>query len=765
MTTATQQSAPPTLALALISAGGYFAVAIACAWAGYALGHHHILVAVNDLPVLVLAIAALFPAYVNRGILYELKHSQRFSEDDQNRLWLKKLSIQLPLLIAIVVLGGAVVVSRSTSTPIFWRTCLHILITVAPIYVMGIRLTSRWLRDENVFAFRFRSFFPAFATCLMPFTFGYGNFAEVVCSTTAAVLIIGYWLVALHASTRTGAIIGMGILITIVGWQIAVITLMTTQADCARVLFFGTVMTLLMGVSESWRVTTRILNDHDFRLSAYSEEEKKFYLGGTNIGTALFIPFFLLTFLHSSTTPLYLFLFLILLAVQYTFWFVDRTPQKSTLWPMAGVACGLLVPIMIGICTHVAGRLELPKFRFVPHELGSLVEVIGANVALAGFLTHIGVRHIMKRRKSYPTGSYLVCFLTPFPCICVTGVLSAAFSILITCYGFSFNFVPETEARLAALIFAYSSVSGLCALALTINSIANKMSNKSEPALGSSLKDESLNKEVGARYTKLIPEIMRAMWGLTRPLPSLIAGLLTALVAQHGGLIFALRAGTSMTLVVMFGFVIDNICDFDGDRLAGVRTPLTSRIISISGAKGAAVCLGILALVLSPSLRASCVILAPTMLALILYPLFSHKFPLLKGAYTSCLVCLPLLYPSFMTGNRIPIRYYLLLFVFILAREALIDAYQSSTDKKVGRNTVAVVWGKETIERCAGYAILITAGLLIVIAQGPVAKALAVTCLLTVAIILYSPLVQNRRAGWLRVSMIFGAIALALSVA
>jgi len=64
-----QSSAPPTLVVALVSATGYFAVAIACAWAGYALRHQRIFVEGKDLPLLALAVAALLPAYVNRGVL------------------------------------------------------------------------------------------------------------------------------------------------------------------------------------------------------------------------------------------------------------------------------------------------------------------------------------------------------------------------------------------------------------------------------------------------------------------------------------------------------------------------------------------------------------------------------------------------------------------------------------------------------------------------------------------------------------------------
>jgi hypothetical protein len=765
MTIATKDSsAPPTLANALISAMGYFTVAIACTWAGYALRRHSILITRVDLPLLAVAVAALLPAYVNRGILYELKHA-RFNEEDHNRRWLKKFSIQLSMLVGIgIALGAIDVYSRWTYAYNPTRAALQIIITMAPIYAINFRLNRRWLRDDSLYVFRFRSFFPAFATCLMPFTFGYSDFSHISCTAVAAVLILGYWVIALHSSTRTTALVGASLLLLVVIWQGTTIGLSTFQAECAHVLFFGTVMTLLMGVSEAWRVTTRVLNNQDLRSSPYSQREKNFHLGGTNLATALFIPFFLLTFLHPSTTGLYLLLFLFLLAGQYVSWFIDRTPTKSTLWPSVGVGSGLLVPIMIGVCAYFARNFEFFKFKSVPNELGPLVEVIGADLGLASFLAVRCVHQIVKERKNFPSESRLISFLTPYPCICLTGILSAFFSSAIMIYGVSANFAASTEARLANLIAVYTLITLACALAITINYFSTKMSDHSERPQKSSAYVEDPDKGLEHRFAMGALKQVNAMCGLTRPIPSLTAGILTLIIAQRGGNFVAIRAGITMTLIVMFGFIIDNIYDFKADCRAGIRTPLTLGLVSESYSRRIAAFVAAIAIVINPHLRSLGVVVVPTLLALTIYPWFSTVLPRLKGFYTATLVCVPLFYPSLITGSRIPVYYYVILFVFIVAREAFIDTRQLDADLKAGNRTCAVVWNAEVIKIWSERLMCLATSLLVIMVSGEPAKALATLAMFSVVVILYSSLIKQRHAGWLRMPMILGAVSIALSV-
>src|SRR5437764_5936839 len=102
MPVALSESAPPTLKDAFVSALGYFVAAIASTWAGYAIGHQNAIPAVvNDIPRFIFFLTLLFPAYVNRAILYELKNVRRFGVENQNRHWLKTLSIQFPLVLLL----------------------------------------------------------------------------------------------------------------------------------------------------------------------------------------------------------------------------------------------------------------------------------------------------------------------------------------------------------------------------------------------------------------------------------------------------------------------------------------------------------------------------------------------------------------------------------------------------------------------------------------------------------------------------------------
>ena len=124
----------------------------------------------------------------------------------------------------------------------------------------------------------------------------------------------------------------------------------TRLAKCLILCTFGLLLTLAMGVCETWRFTARVLNDIEYRPDGnFAEETKRLYLGGANLATALFLPIFLWTAFHPATTRAYLVAAFILLIIQYIAWFLDRTETKQTWWPVVGALLGYLYPLVVSI--------------------------------------------------------------------------------------------------------------------------------------------------------------------------------------------------------------------------------------------------------------------------------------------------------------------------------------------------------------------------------------------------------------------------------
>jgi hypothetical protein len=390
-------SSPPTLRQALRSAVGYFIVSVLTTIAGYTVANFHSLPASTVLPGYLLFFAVLLPAYVNRAILYELSDLRAFVRQQDNRAWLKQLSIDLPLLLLVEggVLSGLLVFADIHMTRAAGMLALSILLCAAPLYLMEWWLTVCWPHDRRLASFRYRSLLPAFATCLLPFTFGYSGSMHPSYCFAASGLVIGYWLISMKLSTRNLSATGLIVCVAIV-----VVHFVGTHfhrgglATQAKVLFFGITMTLAMGVSEAWRVTTRLLNNRDLSIDPADCATKSYFLGGTNLATSLFLPVFLLSSLYPSTTPMYLCTISILLAMQYIMWFRDRTPTKSSRWTTAGVITGFLLPICVSISSATGSRSVYT--HALPHDIGSCIAVFTITGGMFAYLAATIRRCIIK---------------------------------------------------------------------------------------------------------------------------------------------------------------------------------------------------------------------------------------------------------------------------------------------------------------------------------------------------------------------------------
>jgi 4-hydroxybenzoate polyprenyltransferase len=253
----------------------------------------------------------------------------------------------------------------------------------------------------------------------------------------------------------------------------------------------------------------------------------------------------------------------------------------------------------------------------------------------------------------------------------------------------------------------------------------------------------------------------------SRPAPSLIAGLLTFLVVSRGakpGFGLALTAGLAVSLATMFGFVLDDISDLPADRIVGKHTALADGRISILQSQVVCGVLALSAIVVSPGGVVGRGMILATLAALGTYHSFSRAIPVLKGAYTATLTCVPLFYGGLIAHVRVPVSSYVTLWIFMAGRELFIDAGQADADRCTGFATLAVRCHRRTVETCGRFGMLLAVTLLILVAGNLGVQVIAALSAGSVVWILYAPVSPCRRPALLLLPMAIGVCAIALSI-
>ncbi|HKO55809.1 MAG TPA: UbiA family prenyltransferase [Thermoanaerobaculia bacterium] len=748
--------APPSLMPTAASAGGYFLVAIICALAGYAVGNKNAIPPLLVWRDLALLGAFLFPAYVNRAMLYE-QASVAFLQGKNRRRWQRLHSWIIPLVVLLALVTMCGLAARSLlSDMCAWRGTIA---TVVPIYVFGAAATIRWPKGPRIYDFTFRSFFPALATCLPPFIFGFVGCNQWQTLLGTSVVVLLFWGLALALPTKRFARIGIVILIIVIASLIVVaVWYDTPAARWMQAVTFGILLTLVMGVAEAWRVTSRILHGKEFRPTPYSADELIYYRGGTNAATALFLPCFVVTAIHPATSRAYLWCVLSLLLVGYAAWFIDRKPAKSSRWPVFGVVFGLAVPIVISLCTHIGGSVGAASAR--DDSLTPIATIVTISSIFAVPISYFA-RTLQRRLRP---GVILLGCLSARVCIAITGVTACAMVFLTGAFWIGTRVTIGTssvaETRLSQVYIAYLVIIVLCLMYSLISWLTH--------LLKGSTGDDSQNRS-GGRITRRAT-LLKHLWyafQLTRPLPSLAAGLLA--FAAAGSTEAGISAGLgaiAMTGITMFGFVVNDIFDEVKDRRANVQRPLSLGLISRSAAATLAVVLA--GAVHAMAAQLSDVVMAATVAlctALVLYTAFARLLPGLKGLYTAILACAPLWYGHLISGRAIHLHSYVLLAAFVLGRELLMDVVEREDDWRAGMRTVPFILG---VAWTARLGIMLVGGAafgLLAISESRVAYVLAAS---TVAGLIYVALASSwppsRRIAATRPLMILGALAVAIQL-
>jgi 4-hydroxybenzoate polyprenyltransferase len=217
-----------------------------------------------------------------------------------------------------------------------------------------------------------------------------------------------------------------------------------------------------------------------------------------------------------------------------------------------------------------------------------------------------------------------------------------------------------------------------------------------------------------------------------------------------------------MFSLTAFGFVVNDILDYHKDIAAGVMRPIARGVLSRKAAMLFAIALLLSTCAVSTSVGSGWKVLAATALALMLYTPAARYLPLIKGFYVAALCMAPLYYGSEVSHAQYSWPSYGLLAVFVVGREALMDANEVQGDLSADMVTIAVVFGEartKWIGTCI-MALSLTAG--IMIATGGVAKAALIVALLSLLCVINWPhLNDSRRVELSRIPMLAAAVGIA----
>jgi 4-hydroxybenzoate polyprenyltransferase len=224
----------------------------------------------------------------------------------------------------------------------------------------------------------------------------------------------------------------------------------------------------------------------------------------------------------------------------------------------------------------------------------------------------------------------------------------------------------------------------------------------------------------------------------------------------------SVAAGVGMTMLTMFGFVVNDVADFEKDARAGVYRPIASGELSRRGAVLFGVVLLVSVYLISPAGGWGEIVLAVTGLALVAYSPVARRFPLSKGAYVAALCCAPLLYGSVIGGVELSWLSYATLACFVLGREALMDSDELVGDRRSGIETIAGILGGKRARIIGTTVMLVSAVLLVGIERGNIGRIAAVATLAALMFVFLWPgLSDGRRIHLSRFPMLIGAMAIA----
>lgn len=387
-------SAQHSQSRAFYSSAGGTIVALVFAISGFLYGINRTIV-LQDVPKLILILSYASLIFVYLYCRYAALEGP-IPNAEQLRRWVKFLPRLLAIGLAIwllVIFPVALFLIPRTDWVAFISPQIFSLCPFAYLGVrmyLNVRKGGKYIDQERMF--KNKVLLPAFATCLVSFTFGWTlvnpaiPFAQVV--FPSLLIIAGREIlnarIIIHGREYLRGRRWPGAVIFISATIIAASFLrMNGNAGIGTEILIGTVLTLAMGVAEICRRTVRINQGRPDICVLAPPEDAKFYLAGANWSSATFPQFLFLLPLLIPRVPVSL--VFAIAATQILHWhFFD--PEKKSEWvAWTNIALAFSSPVIFAIhpfmpTTNVFGfvaQIKLaPLFGTLYYFLGLYVTVL-----------------------------------------------------------------------------------------------------------------------------------------------------------------------------------------------------------------------------------------------------------------------------------------------------------------------------------------------------------------------------------------------------
>jgi 4-hydroxybenzoate polyprenyltransferase len=221
-----------------------------------------------------------------------------------------------------------------------------------------------------------------------------------------------------------------------------------------------------------------------------------------------------------------------------------------------------------------------------------------------------------------------------------------------------------------------------------------------------------------------------------------------------------------IVLVTMAAFVLNDLYDVTKDRLAGADKPVALGQVSLIAARllGGALVAGALASAALLQRGYSLFVVAAALIAVSLYSPLSRRVPVAKGLAAAVLCCAPLAYASAVTSIPFPPAIYLLLIIFMVGRELLLDVVDLRGDLKAGIRTLAAHLGP-TLGRGVGWSLMVFSLAALAARTDGAARYLFVAALLSLAAAgAICRKDETRGLKWSRLTLLLGVLAVPFSI-
>jgi len=754
---------PRSLIELIVASFGMAFVALVCASSGLLYGSGKLIYGTGEVPQLehwltVLGFFSLvLPYFFYREATVE--EPQLSARDRSNNTF---TAVTLTILFSIISILGV------PSAGIDWHRGLYLfslmLLALLPFSYLGLR-SNHLLRlgetaAHNERRFRNKVLLPAFATCLVSFSFGWsiaGHDSTYLCVllTVAFIILVKELMIARPLFPLSG-------IFSIFLFALSVLFILYRSAhlEFAKVLIIGTLLTFAMGVAEVCKRVVRYRErDHGATVESYD-----LYLAGSNWSSILFP--LLLCFLPLIIDDLPVLPIFLLLSIQYLLWHHFSGRRRGRTLSVVNTVLGFLLPIFLCLQYLINIKPVFFGYEIFDSLLGLLAIVLAVIVGTLALFGH-DLRKFLRDSQQKRIMAYLDyknCFFF-FIFVVVLVLISIAFYATIT-YGLSGVVTikakaSETVLGLLLLLVIVITVSGF--------NIASGRIPVDPPSGGSPEKKDNM--------PQTPPRAARNMWAIkfgvfilhVARLPvGLIAGFAVGfIVARHTSLGWwhVFLQMIPITLVTMIGFVLNDIFDLDKDRIAQRDKPLATGLVSVEAAGLAAIVLtGVMLAISFAIARGNSVpIVFITLAGVIVYSWWAQKFPTLKGIATALLCCAPFAYAAEISGITFPTEFYGFLLVFITGRELLLDVKDFEGDRRAGVLTL-VAYMNPIPSRIIGWTLMISSIVLVLARTTGIGQVIFFFSFLSLGgcLILY---LKNERRGlaWSRLTLLGGVIAAAFS--